>query len=56
MPMNLDFIPQPDKREIFKGFDQVSNSCPVYNPFIDTDYKGYEGMRKERPLEAGDYA
>lgn len=25
---SLDFIPQPENRETFKGFEEVSDSCP----------------------------
>lgn len=47
---NLDFIPQPDKRDTFQGYEQMSDSCPVYNQFSDIDSKGYTGERRKRPL------
>lgn len=45
---SLDFIPQPGSREMFKGFELVSHSCPVYNQFIDIESKGCTGKRRKR--------
>lgn len=48
MLRSLDFIPQPEKTETFKGFELVSDSCLVYNPFSGLVSKGYTGKRRKR--------